>query len=791
MLLAGLAKGVEVERGLGIKHDTLYRYRRRLAEGGIRAAVPGKAGPKGPSKATPDLQARAKNLRRAGLSKRAIARKLGVDERTVRRVLKGMPSPTVKPAQRTLLPAHGSVQPTTLEDEEDVPYSPDAPLAESGSSVHVEAAPESDSMPCALASPGDGGGKEAPDCVVDDDGEEAPDSGLASVAHDEDGDGEQRPPTCEGELEVSAAAQRESNAQDVSAFMPSSPHPETTEDDLDRTVERVFARFGKLDEAQVRFVSGDGLRFVGALLILPALVSTGFFQGVEQIYGQLKNGFYGLRHTIMTVAFMLVLRCRRAEQLTGVSPTALGRLLGLDRAPEVKTLRRRLREIADQGKAHEFMLWFAKYLAEADPDAIGFLYVDGHTRIYHGKREVSKAYSTRKRLALPAVTDFWINDLNGQPIFVVTGEASQSLTQQLLPIIEELRRGDVLPEDTRITFVFDRGGWSPKLFKRIVEEGHDFLTYRKGKYPRYPAADFIERTEEIDGRKVSYMLRDGVVRLKVGMEFRQVVRQEEDGHQIALVTSRRDVSDVELVFRLGERWRQENFFKYAREEFALDALDSYGVEAEDPERTVPNPQWKKLDKQIRRLRKEATEVEAQLGRAADANEESRRPTVRGFKIAHGKTRQKLAKIRQDIDKLLARRKKLPKRVSVSEAMEDEAVRLEVEHKHFMNSVKMAVCRAETSLLHALEPHYRRNGDEGRALLREAFRSSGSLRVEGDVLLVTLDPLSAPRRTRAIAALCEQLTDARVRIPGTTLRLAFTVSRETGVSDLAMGPCQEV
>ena len=38
-----------------------------------------------------------------------------------------------------------------------------------------------------------------------------------------------------------------------------------------------------------------------------------------------------------------------------------------------------------------------------------------------------------------------------------------------------------------------------------------------------------------------------------------------------------------------ERWRQENFFKYMREEFLLDTLIDYQIEPEDPTRTIPNP----------------------------------------------------------------------------------------------------------------------------------------------------------------------------------------------------------
>ncbi|MBL4849958.1 MAG: helix-turn-helix domain-containing protein [Planctomycetes bacterium] len=733
LVLAGLAKCAQIERGLGLNHDTLYKDKKRVAEGGIPALAGLKVGPKGASKVTPALRTRAKRGWCAGFSKREIAKRLGVSRETVRRMLKGIPGPAPEPSQLSLL------------DEPE--------LAVAGEEVVVVATTSA---------------------VEDEHAEEAG--------------------TAKEKKENAAAvpvAKNTAGSEDSPAFLPPVPHREnTTQRDLDRTTERVLARFGLISEAEVRFVSGDNLRSVGALLILPPLVSLGFFQGLQAVYGGLKNGFYGLRHTVMTTVLMLTLRIKRAEQLAGAPPAALGRLLGLDRVPEVKTLRRRLREIADQGKANEFMRWFARHLAEADPDAVGFLYVDGHTRVYHGKRKVSKAYSTRKRLALPAATDFWVHDTSGQPFFVVTGEVSQSLTQQLLPIIEELESGEIVPKGKRVTFLFDRGGWSPELFKKIVHAGHDFVTYRKGKCARYPVSDFVEHSLEINGRQLSYMLRDGVARFGVGMQFRQVVRREPDGYQIAIVTSRNDLAAAEVVFRLSERWRQENYFKYARDEFALDALDSYKVEPEDPKRTVPNPKRRPLSKAIGALREEVAKLEADLGRAADANEESQRPTVRGFKIAHGKVRQELAKVRKKIETLVARRRQLPQRVTIAEASADQGVLLEVEHKHFMNAVKMAVYRAETSLLRMLDPHHRRNEDEGRKLLREAFQSSGSLKVVDGELRVTLNPLSAPRRTRAISALCDELSAAQVRVPGTTLRLKFGVSRETGVSELAMGPCQD-
>lgn len=745
LVLAGVARASDVVRALGINRDTLHRDRKRLLEGGLPALASLSRGPQGPSKATPALQARARKYYRDGLSKREIARRLGVTEGTIRRILADEAPQDPQPVQLPLLPER----------------------AEKESGAEDAAA--------GVESEKDGQSSSEEDVTIDADSsletplaESGSDAGKGSVA-----------------AEVGSTADK-----DESGFVPPVPHPKkTTERDLDRTMDRVMARLGLLSEAEVRYVSGEKLQFAGALLILPALVSTGFFAGIEQVYGNLKNGFYGLRHTVMTVALMLTLRLPRAEHLSGVSPTALGRLLGLDRAPEVKTLRRRLREIVGLRKADRFMRWLARHLAKKYPDALGFLFVDGHTRIYYGKRKVSKAYSTRKRLALPAVTDFWVNDRDGQPIFVVTGEVNQSLTKQLLPLVEELKK--LLSPGQRLTVLFDRGGWSPKLFKKLVELGCDFITYRKGKLRRYPVSDFTEHTFDAGERKVSYMLRDGVVRFGVGMQFRQIVRREVNGEQIAIVTSRNDLPAAEVVFRLGARWRQENYFKYGRDEFALDALDSYQFGAEDPERTVPNPKRKPLGKKIRALRKRIGELEAELGHATDTNEERRRPTVRGLKIAHGPLRQELAQAREELDRLVERRAKLPARVTIGEATKEQAALLEVEHKHFMNAVKMAVYRAESSLFQLIAPHYARNEDEGRALLREALKSCGSLEVEGDELRVTLYPMSAPRRTRAIAALCEQLNDARVRIPGTSLRLRFAVSRETGVSEMAMAPCQEV
>ncbi len=51
---------------------------------------------------------------------------------------------------------------------------------------------------------------------------------------------------------------------------------------------------------------------------------------------------------------------------------------------------------------------------------------------------------------------------------------------------------------------------------------------------------------------------------------------------------------------------------------------------------------------------------------------------------------------------------------------------------------------------------------------------GELKLDGNDLRVALELLSSPRRTHALAALCEHLNRSPTRFPGSTLRLHFVV-----------------
>jgi transposase-like protein len=557
-------------------------------------------------------------------------------------------------------------------------------------------------------------------------------------------------------------------------------------DPVPRDGERVLARWGLLGEGAVPvFTAGARYPLAGLLLALPALEGTGLLDCARSVYGRLRDGFYGLAATLLTLVFLALAGEPRAEGATRVPPAALGRVLGLDRAPEVKTIRRKLGELAAAGKAADLIMALARHHAAARPDALGFLYVDGHARVYYGTRKVQKTHVARLKFPAPATMETWVTGQDGDPVFMVTAEPSESLAGELRRLLPKLRQ--IAGEGRRVTVCFDRGGWSPALFADITGAGFDLLTWRKGPAPDLPADAFTTITCADDrGRQHRYDLADTAVTLTISdgprkgqtVSLRQVSRRVParggGTRQIHALTSRTDLAAGEICWRLTSRWREENYFRYARTHFALDALDSHAAAPDDPDRKVPNPAKKAAAAQVRRAEILAAAAQAQrdASLAALRNPAPGQPVTITNQMINALDAPVDAAWRalQEADTAAAA---TPARVPLG-TLAPDMVRLEAEVKQITHAIRMAAFNAETALARALDGHYARAGDEAYALIRQALTASGDIHPGNGELLIRLDPLTAPRRTQALAALCDQLTAARACYPGTDLVLRYEV-----------------
>ena len=700
---SGFAQRTDVARAFARSVRSVRRYQGRYAQGGMVALGRAEGWGRGRRRISGKRLRSIEMLKSQGMSNRAIAHRLGVSEKAIRKLVG--PSKPIESAQIVfagMTTAAAGTLPTT-----------GAPSATSTGDDAARAMPLADDR---------AGGRDPITAPADDD----------------------------------------------------EPVPMSLDRDAsDRTFDRQLAYLGLLDDAAPLFREGSSVPGVGVLLALPCLVEGGLLRISRKLYGEIGPAFYGLRTTLLTLLFMALLRIKRPEHLKECDPAAFGRLLGLDRAPEVKTLRRRLTRLAAHHCAEQLGAELARLRVDQRGHLMGFLYVDGHVRAYHGQRAISSsAYVARRHLAMPASTDYWINDRTGDPLLVITGEVDAALTKALPRLLREVR--DVVGE-RRITIVFDRGGWSPKLFATMIKDGFDVLTYRKGRCRHINERRFVRRRAELDGRSVDYLLHDQPVRfLKGKLRLRQITRLCDNGHQTQVITSRWDLRDIEVAYRMFERWRQENFFKYMREEFLLDALVDYQIEPEDPTRTIRNPERRALDKEIRAARADLARLEREYGAAAADNAEQHRPTMRGFKAAHGRLGKQLRAARARVAQLSEQRHDVPKRVEVRDLNERTLVKLATERKHLTDIIKMVAYQAESDLLALLRPHYARVEQEGRTLLHELFAAAGDIRVCDSELRITLAPLSSPHRTHAAKALCEMLDHTATIFPGSRLRMRLAV-----------------
>jgi len=538
-----------------------------------------------------------------------------------------------------------------------------------------------------------------------------------------------------------------------------------------RELDRTLACTGKLVEAEPEFEAAEAVAGAGVLLVLPALLHEGLCEVGSEVYSKLRNGFFGLRSVLLTLAFMALLRIKTSEQLTEHAPGELGILLGLDRAPEVKTLRRKLREMGQRQLADMFRQRLTERWAKAEPGELALLYVDGHVRPYHGRKHVLPKHHVQQRgRPMPGTQDFHVNDRRADPLFFVTAEATESLLATLdSTLLPEVRR--LVGPRRRVTIAFDREGWSPKLFAKWKKKSFDVLTYRKGEQSRWQKRFFKMVKGTVGGEKIEYCLAEREVKLTNGLKVREIRRLTNDGHQTAVITTNDKLPLLAVAQRMFSRWRQENFFRYMRHEFALDHLCTHKVEPADPKRIVPHPERTRLEKKLKAVRATRTRL-----------------LERAFELAPGKTTrvgkrqvdevgldQLIRQRETEAHKLAARIAKLPKHVPIEEVLEpNQIVQLERERKVFVDAIKLVAYRAESSLARLVEPFFKRHEDEARKFLKSIFTATADIIPDqrNRRLTVRFHGLASPRATRALGELCALVNEDATLYPGSDLRLHF-------------------
>jgi hypothetical protein len=564
---------------------------------------------------------------------------------------------------------------------------------------------------------------------------------------------------------------------------------------VDRDSERAAARWGQLTHAEPVFAPAARVPLAGLLLAIPALEATALLPCAATVFGCLRNGFYGLDTMLVEGVLRALAGEPRAEGATRVDPVALGRVLGTGRGPEVKTIRAKITDLAATGRADELLAAMAAAhvarLDKSNPDLLAVFYVDGHVRAYHGAHKVAKTHLSRLKFPAPATVETWVSDASGDPVLVVMAAPGASLAMELRRLLPDLRRA--VGDQRRVLVGFDRGGWSPAFFAHMDAQGFDVLTWRKG-FAEDVDPDLFTDAAWLDetGRTHQWRVADTTVDLSTDDDqvftMRQVTlivannktgrgeRGQDSTRQIHILTTRGDLPVEQVIYRMGSRWRQENYFRYARMHFDLDSHDAYATTEDDPARLVPNPAKKKAHRQVLAAR-------ARYGRALaatdaallDAVSPPQDESVLITNTDHDRLTTDLRDAEAALDTAQATHRAVPARLPLAQVNPGQQV-LDIQTKLITHAIRIAAFNTATALARDVRVHtsYARANHEAHALVRQALTGSGDIDPGNGTLTVRLDPLPTGRATAAIAQLCEHLTATKTHFPGTNLILRYEV-----------------
>jgi len=541
--------------------------------------------------------------------------------------------------------------------------------------------------------------------------------------------------------------------------------------------ERAAAARGELEATPIAFGHHESLPFGGVLLLVPFLLETGLLS-FKHHYRELDPGYYYIDTIVLLTALMYLCRIQNPEQFKKINQGDFGKLLGLDRIPEAKCFRKKVKEIYAQGKSSEWNMELAK--SWASTEETNFYYIDGHVQQYHGHAaSLGKKYLSRQKLCLPGIQEFWVNNHQGMPYFYVTGQINEKLQQmieeQIVPtLLTALATAEKSPEDPLLTIVFDREAYSPKFFGQLWEKHRvAVITYRKNVTDKWEEDDFTLHKIAVEANQVEMKLAEKQIELDE-VKMREVRKLGANSHQTSVLTTHPSLSTNLVALYMFARWSQENFFRYMRQDYVFDKISQYTVEQIDDDFEVNNPAHSKLDYQIKKTREKMARRQAILYKLKEENAETDLDHTPKQIEKQQVVQQELENLKDHEQTLLQERKKIPRRIKVKDMGENRYNKLHAESKLFLNVIKMICYRAETSFANLLSTSVNKHINEKRTLAKSIINTPCDMKAnyEDNTLNITMHTLATPRDNDALKNICQLVNESNTVFPGTNLRLIY-------------------
>ena len=495
---------------------------------------------------------------------------------------------------------------------------------------------------------------------------------------------------------------------------------------------------------------GAFVQHAGTWLVLAMLAKLGLYDAAERASeGRVESCTLRLALDAAAVALTLGQSC--VEGVRRIATPTSPVLLRAEACPSPRSVRQVMADLADElGAARFHVAMLIMYLrSPARDDDRGVYYVDNHLRPYTGKRVIRRGWRMQDKRVRPGITDYYVHDEDGRPLFRVDVASHGSLTQWLAPIGVLLRR--VVGDGERVLLAFDRAGAFAESMADLRDTGLELVTYQRRPFPMLAESAFTETALVGDDDEVRFV--ESRINLGAGRgRVRRIAVREADGRQVNLLAVS-ELPAARLIAIMRGRWRQENGFKHGVERWGINQLDRRKTVAYPPDTIVPNPARRRLDRALRAACIREGDARRLLAQFPDDD-------PRRERIEHD-LRGAIALQRQ----LVAERPATPKHAPLRDTeLAGKLVRHDGGTKTVLDTVRIACANIETDLANALAPLLPR-ATEAKKTLANLLAAPGRVRVGLRTIAVDLAPAGTAFERTAFRKLLATLNREKLSLPG--------------------------
>ena len=516
-------------------------------------------------------------------------------------------------------------------------------------------------------------------------------------------------------------------------------------------------------------------RYAGAMLLHAFASASGAGAVLAAATGGQDAGGGGRRFAdvglLSAASICFALGAATIEQHKHLTASHAGPLAGLAVLPGQRTLRPRLAALADGYDPAELQAMFAAAMLAAEPCASGVYYVDDHFVPYTGARPVGMGWNNKRGRAEKGRADTHVTTHDGRAVCFVTGEPS-GLTTTLPPALAELRKA--AGPGAKIMLGFDRGGAYPQVFRHCREENAHWVTYRRAPLAvpaRLPVLTTITRP---GGSTRQIAWAEETVQIKDYGQARQITLFEHGQVALQILTSDFGACPAEILSWLKSRWREENFLKYASQNYGIDAICDYAATIKTNTKIIDNPARKTATAAVRQADKALTTAREEL--AAMLRDPAIPAAAKNERLIPA-AQKKITRAERALAAAGAARGKIPAKLPAN--VIDPAARralLRASRRSLQMILRLLAHNAEHWLSRHLNA-YLCDDDEYRAITRQTIIRglAGVITYTPDAITVTFEEPDAPRVTRALRLLLDEINAAPPSLPGDTRPITYQLA----------------